>query len=183
MLINAFSGIEYLGRKKALPVIVINKNKNIPLDRKRFTALHELGHLVLNITQFSEKDQESFCNAFAGAMLIPKARLIKELGGQRHKIFMNELSGLKRQYGISMQAIMYRAKTLNLISESHYKYFSIKFNQEGYRKKEPAKYEGFEYSNRFKQLLLRAVAEELISTSKGAALSNQKLAEFRNGLS
>jgi len=48
-------------------------------------------------------------------------------------------------------------------------------------KKEPEQYDfqGEEKSNRFLQLLLRAVAEEAISLSKAAALNNQKLAEFR----
>jgi len=48
-------------------------------------------------------------------------------------------------------------------------------------KVEPDKYDfkGEEKSNRFLQLILRGVAMELISTSKAAALNNQKLAEFR----
>jgi Zn-dependent peptidase ImmA (M78 family)/DNA-binding XRE family transcriptional regulator len=165
-----------------LPVIVLNSNRDIPLDRKRFTALHELGHLVLNLDQYSEKEQEGFCHAFAGAMLIPKSKVIDELGGHRQNIFMNELFALKKQYGISIQAIMYRAKTIGLISDSYFKLFTIRFNQSGYRKKEPVAYEGFEGSNRFKQLLLRAVAEEFISTSKGAVLNNQKLTAFRSEL-
>ena len=175
---EAFSGMStWVGNK--IPIIVLNKNKNIPLDRIRFTALHELGHLVLNLDNFSEKDQESFCHAFAGAMLIPKLRLINELGGIRRNIYLNELIALKKQYGISIQAMIYRAKQLNLISESYYKFFMITFSKSGYRKKEPSEYPGLEQSNRFKQLLLRAVAEELISTSKGASLNNQKLSAFR----
>lgn len=174
----AFSGMSTWVENK-LPVIVLNNNKEIPADRKRFTALHELGHLVLNLQHLSEKEQENYCHAFAGAMLIPMAKMIEELGGFRQRIFINELYSLKRQYGISIQALMYRAKSLNLISESHYKTFFILFSKAGNRKEDKFPYNGLEASNRFKQLLLRAVAEEFISTSKGAVLNNQKLSAFR----
>jgi predicted HTH domain antitoxin len=53
------------------------------------------------------------------------------------------------------------------------------FNQLGYRVNEPVDYKGMEQSNRFSQLLFRALAEEFISMSKAASLKNQKLAEFR----
>ncbi len=52
-------------------------------------------------------------------------------------------------------------------------------NQSGYKTEEPFEYNGQEQSRRFKQLLFRALGEELISMSKAAALSNMKLAEFR----
>lgn len=175
---ESFSGMSTWVDNK-VPIIVLNCNKSIALDRKRFTALHELGHLVLNIKNYPEKDQEKYCHAFAAAMLIPKSRMMDELGGQRQNIFMNELFSLKQQYGISIQAIMHRAKALGMISESYYKNFVIRFSKAGYRKGEPVPYSGFEESNRFKQLLLRAVAEEFISTSKGAVLNNQKLTAFR----
>ena len=41
-------------------------------------------------------------------------------------------------------------------------------------------YKGVEHSSRFKQLLYRATAEEIISMSKAASLSNIKLAQFRD---
>jgi predicted HTH domain antitoxin len=47
---------------------------------------------------------------------------------------------------------------------------------------EPVEYIGEEKSNRFEQLLFRALAEELISMSKAAALNNQSMAEFRGKL-
>jgi predicted HTH domain antitoxin len=44
---------------------------------------------------------------------------------------------------------------------------------------EPYEYEGVEKSNRFEQLLFRALIEEQISMSKAAALKNQSLADFK----
>jgi len=164
-----------------IPVMVINSKLNEFLDRKRFTALHELGHLMMpQIRDFELKQKESYCHYFAGAMLMPEELFRKELGGARKKIMLNELAAIKKQYGMSYKAIIYRAKNLNIISESYCRQFMFMMANMGYRINEPVKYEGYEKSNRFSQLLSRAVAEDIISTSKAAALNNQKLAEFRD---
>jgi Zn-dependent peptidase ImmA (M78 family) len=162
------------------PVIVVNAN--LPTDRKRFTVLHELGHILMNVNLLPEKEREFYCHSFAGAMLIPKTALLKELGPSRKQIYLRELIYLKEQFGASIQAIMFRAKYLEIVTESHHRQFMIYFSMKGYKKKEPGQYTGQEKSNRFKQLIYRAVAEEVISMSKAAALSNKKLAEFRDDL-
>ena len=163
------------------PIIILNKSKlDSKADRKRWTALHELGHIVLNLKEYNDENlKEKYCHYFAGALLFPKEVMKKELGEKRSKLSLNELMALKKEYGISMQAIVYRAKDLEIISQSSYKQFFQMFSQLGYRVNEPVEYEGKEQSNRFRQLLFRALAEEIISFSKAAALSNQKLSEFR----
>ncbi|WP_158860970.1 helix-turn-helix domain-containing protein [Lunatibacter salilacus] len=177
---ESFDGFATWVNGKDIPLIVLNKAIfEHKIDRKRFTALHELGHLLLDVNGYEDKQKEKFCHAFASAILIPEKTLRKELGGKRNKLSMNELGAIKQQYGISMQALVYRAKNLGLISENYLKQFYIVFNQLGFRVNEPVAYEGVEHSNRFSQLLFRALAEEFISISKAAALKNQKLAEFR----
>ncbi len=162
------------------PVVVVNSK--LKADRKRFTVLHELGHILMKVNHLPEKEREFYCHSFAGAMLIPKKALIKELGSSRTQIYLNELVYLKEQFGASIQAIMFRAKHLDIVSESFFKNFMIYFSMKRYKKNEPGEYKGQEKSNRFKQLIYRAVAEEIISTSKAAALDNKKLAEFRDEL-
>ncbi|MFM9948453.1 MAG: helix-turn-helix domain-containing protein [Saprospiraceae bacterium] len=175
---DGFSGLSaWVGQT---PVIVLNQTHSN--DRKRFTALHELAHLLLEFdVQLPEKEQEQLCNAFAAALLIPAGRLRKELGENRRLIFLHEFGLLKRQYGVSIQALAIRAKTLGIISEHQLTNFRQEMKAADILKKEPEQYDfhGEEKSNRFLQLLLRAVAEEAISLSKAAALNNQKLAEFR----
>lgn len=166
----------------AIPVIVINKNFTV--ERKRFTALHELGHLLLSINseKFTHKEVEKFCNIFAGAMLLPKETLFNELGEKRNSIAINELIYIKESYGISIQAIMARARGLDVISNDRYINFRKWVNSNENHKKEIGygEYKGIEHSSRFKQLLYRATAEEIISMSKAASLSNIKLAQFRD---
>lgn len=183
-IIEIESGDEFVGLAswKGIknPVVVVNAS--LPTDRKRFTVLHELGHILMNVNHLREKEREFYCHSFAGVMLIPKDALLKELGPSRTQIYLNELVYLKEQFGASIQAIMFRAKHLGIVTESYHKSFMIYLSMKGYKKHEPGSYAGQEKSNRFKQLVYRAVAEEVISMSKAAALSNKKLAEFRNEL-
>lgn len=165
-----------------IPIIVINKNFSV--ERKRFTALHELGHLLLSINSeaFSHKEIEKFCNLFAGAMLLPKETLFSELGEKRSSVSINELIHIKESYGISIQAIMARARGLGIITQDQFIRFRIWVNSNENHQKEIGygEYKGVEHSSRFKQLLYRATAEEIISMSKAASLSNIKLAQFRD---
>ncbi len=163
----------------SIPVIVLNKNPEIPLDRKRFTLAHELGHLLLDVEGL---DEEKACNRFAGALLIPQERMREEMMARRHNIHVKELLLLKQQYGMSMQAILYRAKDLGIITDYVFTQQMRFFSQMGMRKQEPGKFTGEERSHRFMQLLLRGIAEEVISTSKAAALCNMKLADFMEEL-
>lgn len=164
-----------------IPVIVINKN--FSPDRKRFTALHELGHLLLNFDLSQPpKHKEKLCHRFAGALLLPKETIFQELGRKRNNISLNELVYIKESYGISIQAIMARAKDLEIISNDQFIRFRIWVNSHEDHKKEKGlgEYWGNEISTRFNQLLYRATAEEIISMSKAASLANIKLARFRD---
>jgi Zn-dependent peptidase ImmA (M78 family)/DNA-binding XRE family transcriptional regulator len=161
-----------------IPVIVINKSFDVV--RRRFTALHELAHILLDFDNaIPEKEVEKMCHAFAGAFLLPKKSFIVEFSRHRNHISLMELKHIKSYYGISIQAIMARARNLEIIDANHYKSFSIYFNMQGFRKNEPGEYTGTEKSLRFQQLLYRAAAEEVISLNKAASLNNQNLSQFR----
>lgn len=160
-----------------IPIIVINKNYKI--ERKRLTALHELGHLILNLKDgISTKEKERFCFQFAGAMLIPESTFKNELGNVRSYISVPELVAVKETYGISIQAIMARAKDLKVINESQFISFR-KFITQNRTEEGMGNYIGREQTFRFNQLVNRAAAENVISMSKAANLSNMKLSEFR----
>jgi Zn-dependent peptidase ImmA (M78 family) len=128
---------------------------------------------------FSPKEIEKLCFRFAGALLMPAETFIRELGAKRNSISMNELVHLKEVYGLSVQAIMARAKDLEVINDFYFLRFRQKIASN--RKEEGlGKYKGIETGNRFRQLVYRAVSEEIITMSKAADLCGLKLAEFRN---
>ena len=163
----------------SIPVIAYNANKISKPDRVRFTLLHELAHLLLKFGDIGEKQKEVLCHQFAGAMLLPEKMLKEELGVRRSKLSINELGGIKKQYGISMQAIVMRARDCGIVSQSYAKQFFFLIKQMNWKVEEPVEYSGAEESHRFQQLLFRALIEGQISISKAASLNNQTLAEFR----
>lgn len=177
---DAFDGMQTWVNGKNIPVIGINKNRVKKHDRIRFTAMHELAHLLLPINHLPEKEKETLCHQFAGAMLFPTEAILKEMGKSRQRLLIQELGALKQQYGISIQAIVMRLKDLGIITYAYYKQFFYYLNQMNWRVEEPIDYNGVEKSNRFDQLLYRALAEEQISMSKAASLKNQKVSEFKN---
>ncbi|MBU3664174.1 MAG: ImmA/IrrE family metallo-endopeptidase [Bacteroidetes bacterium] len=162
-----------------IPVVAYNIRKANKPDRIRFTLLHELAHLLLKFGNISERQKETLCHQFAGAVLLPEETIKLELGEHRNKISSLELANIKKQYGISMQAIIMRAKDCGIINENYTKQLFFFFKQMNWRVDEPYDYEGVEQSNRFEQLLFRALIEDQISMSKAASLNNQTLAEFR----
>jgi Zn-dependent peptidase ImmA (M78 family)/DNA-binding XRE family transcriptional regulator len=160
-----------------IPVVVINKNYSV--ERKRFTALHELAHLVLNIAKGADK--ERICHAFAGALLLPDDCLEKLIGDKRNNIAPGELVSIKEQFGISVQAIMMRAQLKGIIDKNSASRFwkSIAGNK---KEEGLGSYEGKEKSYRFEHLVFRLAAEDVVSMSKAANLAGVKLATFKEQL-
>ncbi|MCL2435787.1 MAG: XRE family transcriptional regulator [Lentimicrobiaceae bacterium] len=175
---ETFDGLQTLVNEK-IPVVAYNANKINKPDRIRFTLLHELAHLLLKFGNVTEREKETLCFQFAGAMLLPEETIKAELGEHRNKLSTLELANIKKQYGISMQAIVMRAKNCGIINEHYTKQFFFFINQMNWKVDEPYDYLGVEESNRFEQLLFRALIEDQISISKAASLKNQSVADFR----
>ncbi len=171
---NGFSG----WADERTPVIVLARWLNTDLPRKRFTALHELGHLVLILPEgISAKIKETLCHRFAGAMLLPAAALRKRLGTKRPDgISYPERLGIKTDWGISIAALMHRVKDLGIITASQYSSFC--FLNRKHRKSEPGRWLGEEKSDRYEQLVYRAASQELITRAKAAELLGVSLRKF-----
>ncbi|TYB30754.1 MAG: helix-turn-helix domain-containing protein [Candidatus Mcinerneyibacterium aminivorans] len=153
--------------------IVINKNfDNV---RKRFTLSHELAHLLFEF----ENKEEKLCNQFSGAFLLPQKIIFTEFGRKRTSISLRELITIKENYGISLQGVVERLYNLEIISKTSRKNFYIYLNKKGWKKNEPGVYSSIEYSERFEQLLNKALALNLISLSKAAALANKSIYQIR----
>ncbi len=171
----------FCGRAGGRDLIALNSA--FTTDRRRFTALHELGHVVLRFDpKFSEKEQHSLCMRFAGAMLMPRPIFPEAFGGHRQKVTAAELIRLKARYGISCAAIMRRAQDLDLMAPSTMERFWTSWNARGYRRNDPGPCPFPEKPERFAALLDRAVAEGRITIAKAASLAAQPEEEFRAAL-
>jgi Zn-dependent peptidase ImmA (M78 family) len=157
--------------------IVINGNSQLPLVRKRFTLLHEFAHLYLNLQGMENREAEKLCDGLAGAILLPKQALLNAFGEKRTSVHFNELKLFKRTYGASLSSILYALYSNGVISQSYFTSCIIEYNAI-HKKDENKGYEGNEHSDRFQQLLLRALITGIISESKAAALMNMKVAQF-----
>jgi Zn-dependent peptidase ImmA (M78 family)/transcriptional regulator with XRE-family HTH domain len=115
-----------------LPIIILNQDQ--PADRMRFTLAHELGHIVMH--KFPSPDMEAEANNFASALLMPRAEItIATRGG---KLDMARLAALKPEWRVSMQAILYRAQSLELIEKQKAAWLWRKFAMDRMRTREPA---------------------------------------------
>lgn len=112
------------------PVMLINSA--MPVDRKRLTLAHELGHLVLH-NGLATEDPEREANEFAAEFLMP-AHVIKP---DLHPVTLGKLRDLKRVWGVSMQALFERAHTLGLVSPGDRTSFYKAMNARGWKTAEP----------------------------------------------
>ena len=150
------------------PVVVVNADHWG--ERQRFTAAHELGHLMMSVNPGI--DEEKAAHRFAGAFLMPPETLWSEIGKHRKSISLGELLDLKQLFGASVQAIVYRCKDLGIIGNSTYRALFQEFSQRGWRNppyQEPLALPG-EKPLRFERLCFRAASEGAISESKAAEL-------------
>jgi transcriptional regulator with XRE-family HTH domain len=154
-----------------LPVIV--SKVELPGDRQRFNLGHELGHLVLDVNK--SLDAEAACHRFVGAFLVPAQAARFELGSRRTTLELNELFSLKQKYGLSMQAWIFRARDLEIISEAVAARLFQRFRANGWHRHEPGEAIPAEKPRRMERLIYRALAEDLISRSRAQELLGEPL--------
>ena len=166
-------------RKDQSVASVIVVNQQDWGERQRFTAAHELGHMVLDVA--SKVDDEKVAHRFASAFLMPAETLRAEVGRHRRSIGWSELFNLKQIFGVSVQALTYRCKDLGIFGNSLFRHLFTEFNSRGWRSppyKEPWAMDG-EKSRRFERLCFRALAEDAISESRAAELLGHSVHDLR----
>ncbi|NLN24643.1 MAG: ImmA/IrrE family metallo-endopeptidase, partial [Bacteroidetes bacterium] len=171
---NLFDGMATIIDEKYAVIVI---NENFPIERKRFTLLHELGHLILDIPDCDFKEEENYCNLFAAEFLFPLSNVFKEFGKNRRSVAIQELIEAQKKYGMSIQAIMYRLLNADIISKNQLSNFyrQINFNKELKKVIDKDRFETPEFSHRYKQLVYRAYSQELISASKAASLLGENI--------
>lgn len=160
-----FSGMN--GFVNDYPYVVINRN--ISPERMRTTILHELAHLMFLWDESEDANQEKEATAIAGATLISRQDLVRELGFRKSAV-TKDMVLVCREYGISMYLLVKRASLVGIISDYVARDFYIRANKANWRKAEPRRVKNIERPMLFNQLVYRAVNEEGISIERGAEL-------------
>lgn len=114
-----------------------------PEGRIRFDMAHELGHILLHpwsedletITKEEFKARERQANMFASAFLLPKESFGKDVAS--YPTDLKYYQFLKNKWKVSIQAMIYRAHQLDIISDNQYQYLMRQVSKNGWRLKEP----------------------------------------------
>jgi Zn-dependent peptidase ImmA (M78 family)/transcriptional regulator with XRE-family HTH domain len=117
------------------PVIVLCSDHG-NAARRRFDAAHELAHLVLhNHPAEANRAQETQAHGFAASFLMPAEEVdpwLPRSSGQ-----LDLLEDGSTIWGVSMQALLFRARTLGTLSEDAYRRTMRRMSAAGWRTKEP----------------------------------------------
>ena len=151
----------------------------------RDTHLYSIEPLVNGekIVYVSEKGEETLCNLFANEMLILESMFRRIVGDFRREITYPELRAVQIHFGISCDALMYKAKTCGIISEPRYKSFCIQKNRNSaFKERIEQSYYPQEESNRFNRLVYNALSNELITISKAASLLQTSVEKVQEDL-
>ena len=106
-------------KKHPLMILDFNPEKST-VEKLRFTAVHELAHLLLSFPQESEYSVEKRCDLFASFFLLPKQTFIEELGAEkREKITLDEMIDIKELYGASLAASIIAARDYGIITTEY----------------------------------------------------------------
>ncbi|MEV5497795.1 XRE family transcriptional regulator [Nonomuraea fuscirosea] len=98
------------------PIVVLTPNRFDDIYRHRFTAAHELGHLVLHgDTAAGDSHQEREADAFAAEFLTPRDSILPQLPLRAD---LRRLAELRQTWGVSVDSLLYRCRETGLLSDS-----------------------------------------------------------------
>ncbi len=166
--------------------ILLNDHKVVPEERKIFSVVHELGHIIFHRNEYLKSTQdlaysnyqknvnEKIANLFASYFLIPR-NILKDYKFyfKNNRFFsLKELIKLKREFGVSAQAMLLALKEEKYISGQIYGYLLKQLKQSGYEINEPSPIEPFEKNQKLQILLKDLYLKEEITVNKVAEVLN-----------
>jgi Zn-dependent peptidase ImmA (M78 family)/transcriptional regulator with XRE-family HTH domain len=143
------------------PVIALGTDKG-QADRSRWDACHELGHLVMHDPDpHRSRHLEEQANWFAAELLLPADQIVEELPTTTD---WTRLAELKVRWGVSMTALLRRARALGVLNDSAYVQALKTMSTRGWNRREPVR---LPFSER-PVLLVRALE---LASQRGATLA------------
>lgn len=119
------------------PIVLLTEEKSNYV-RSRFDAAHELGHIVMHASQREpDRHLEPQAHAFASSFLLPRESAERELPTRLDGEGWSTLAQLKRRWGVSMSALIRRARDLHRLSEPDYRNAMKLMSARGWRTQEP----------------------------------------------
>ena len=139
--IDAFSQRTIL-KNDEVCFIAVDQGKK-PEGRIRFDMAHELAHLLIHpwsedidlLSKEEFKLRETEANIFASAFLLPRKTFGRDISSYPTDI--EYYLFLKKKWKTSIQAMMYRARQLGIITGNQFQYMMRQVSKRGWRKSEP----------------------------------------------
>ena len=120
------------------PIVLLTDDKSDNYVRSRLDASHELGHLVMHAdVEPGSTEIERQAQDFASCFLLPSECAREELPPRLDAAGWARLAEMKRRWGISMAALLFRARSLRVISQDDYQSAMRYMSARGWRKQEP----------------------------------------------
>lgn len=198
MASEGFFGLS-VGEEDGGPAVVVNAWERIPVERRIFSAAHELGHLLLHLDAFDvnqteeEKEEEKQADLFAGILLMPDEGFRKEWGEAAGLHWVDRVFKVKRIFHVSYKTVLRRLIDYGHADASIWMKFNSayqrRFNRKLSFKEEPAGAEGAEpfglqgfdfYEDRLSRLTRKAVEQDKISISRGAEILRISIEEMQD---
>lgn len=109
------------------PIIVLTPDRADDVYRHRFTAAHELGHLLIHGNLPSGDPQhEKEADQFAAELLTPREHITPQLPT---RLDLNALDRLGDEWGVSVDSLIYRCRETGVITEATYRRAYQRLNQ------------------------------------------------------
>ena len=100
------------------PIVVLTPDRANDVYRHRFTAAHELGHLLLHSdTAPGDVMQEKEADAFAAELLTPSKIVTPQLPARMDLYALDKLS---KQWGVAVDSLVYRCREVGAVSDPAY---------------------------------------------------------------
>lgn len=186
------------------PAIVVNVREDISVERRIFTAAHELGHLLLhpcayNVGQVEEDpDEEKQADVFASHFLMPARSFQREWRDASGLSFVDRVLHVKRIFRVSYQTVLFRLVEMGYADQSKvWMVFKARCKQrygvpltrkmepealvEAERRLEPKHLDDLDFvEDRLSRLVREALDSEKITLSRGAEILGVNMNTMRD---
>lgn len=174
------------------PAIVVNVRDDISVERRIFTAAHELGHLLLHPGAYDlakveeDPNEEKQADLFAGHFLVPDVAFQNEWHDTYGLPFVDRVLHVKRIFRVSYQTVLVRLVEREWVDSSkvwmmfraHYK---RRYGRPLTKKVEPFPLVDVDFlADRMSRLVRQAIESEKITLSRGAEILGIDLSAMRD---
>lgn len=172
--------------------IFINDRQDIPEERKIFSTVHELGHLIMHRDEYSKdietlkytnnkiKDiREKAADYFAMSFLIPAKALRNYSYYFEGYIDLDMIVDKKKDFGVSAKSLIVALKEYGYIDDRILGSLFKKLDNAGYKNKEPEPRDYIKKNEKLRALVRKLIIKEEISINKAAKALKIPVLEMR----